>query len=244
MTTSKEKNLTDSPYPSRTSPDERLEAVASAALLIADRLGLRKLTIRRVAEEVGVAPMTIYGSVRSKEELVGLVARKALDELELPSPAARWEDGVVAIMDAFRSLMLTHPSLAQVFSIQRVSVGSVGLAALIDALLGELDRGGIDERLIVNSVSNLIRFALGFVVFELPRKDGNQIRATPGIASLHEVVALAEARSLHHLDRYASELMADDRADSYEEGVRSLVAGLPRRVPGSTERGSVRTHDQ
>lgn len=212
----------------RPSADSRLEAVATAALLIADDLGLRKLTIRRVAEALGIAPMTIYGSVRSKEELIGIVACKALDEFKPPSPAKNWDDGVVAIMNAFRNLMLDHPSLAQVFSVQRVSVGSVGLATLIDALLGELDRGNVDERVVVNSVSNLIRFALGYVVFELPRKDRTQSRPTPGVANLYEVLELAETRSLHHLGRYASELMSDGRPDSYEEGVRSLVSGLPR----------------
>ena len=51
------------------------ETISEAALGIADALGLENLTVQ-LAEQLGVAPMSVYGHYKSKDEIVGsLLAR-------------------------------------------------------------------------------------------------------------------------------------------------------------------------
>jgi AcrR family transcriptional regulator len=208
--------------------DLRHDAICSAALLVADRDGLAGLTIRRVAQEVGVAPMTIYGVVASKEELIGLIAERALNELRLPQPAVSWEASLLLIMNELRRLMLKHPSLPQIFSIRRVSLSAIGFATFIDAVLQELEHGGVRGEEAVSGFFNLLTFVLGYVLFELPRRD--PVRATPkpgaAIAGFDEVKRLAKHHSLTYLGRYAPEITNLERGESFEDGVRALLQGL------------------
>jgi AcrR family transcriptional regulator len=214
----------------RRGASRRSEAIGTAALQIADEHGLSKLTIRRVADAVGVPPMTLYGSIDSKEDLLVEVARRAFDDLVLAPPTRSWEDDIVSSMAALRQVMLTHPSLAQVMATQRVSVDVVGLATLMDAVLRDLERGGVDSRVIVDGMFNLAKFTIGYVLFELPRRDpeSSRPRHGEGIADLSTVSRLAADLQLTHLQKFAAEVMDIRRAEYFEDGIRTLVRGLPR----------------
>lgn len=212
--------------------DDRADAVATAALSIADRYGLAKLTIRRVAEEVGIAPMTIYGTVASKEELVALVARRAFDEFELPELTQTWQENLVAIMRAYRALMLEHPSLAQIYATQRVSLDVLEHARLTDAALHELHKGRIKEDETASGYLSLLTFTLGHVLFELPRRGSEHAtKGSAGIANLDDVRQFATEHSLDFLHRHVGEFFTAQsamRSNSYEAGLRALIDGLGR----------------
>lgn len=72
--------------PGRRGPKQRLstDAVVAAAIALADAEGLSALSMRRVAEAVGVSPMALYTYVPSKSELLDLMLDRALGEAEDP----------------------------------------------------------------------------------------------------------------------------------------------------------------
>jgi AcrR family transcriptional regulator len=76
-------------------PKVKLEALVEAAADIASADGIDAVTMRRLAERCGVGVMTIYGYVRTKEELLAVLADRYLAEIELPDPAMRWHDQLV-----------------------------------------------------------------------------------------------------------------------------------------------------
>src|SRR3989442_1787322 len=83
------------PNPSRPGPRPRFtrEQVLEAALEVIDRERPEAFTMRRVADELGMGVMTLYGYVRSKEEILGGVTALALAEGHpQPRPDASWED--------------------------------------------------------------------------------------------------------------------------------------------------------
>jgi AcrR family transcriptional regulator len=209
-----------------------LEAVCSAGLRVADAEGLARLTIRRVAAAAGVAAMTTYGAIASKDELITLIADRALAEFTPPpSSDGPWQDDLVEIMAELRALMLLHPSLPQIFATRRISLGtSVGLAVLVDSVLHQLGRGGVTGRAAVTGFFNLLTYALGYVLFELPRREA--VQGLPGhgpvAPSAVEVLRMASRHNLTALAGYADELGRSVRLDSYEDGVRALLAGMAR----------------
>jgi AcrR family transcriptional regulator len=60
--------------------------VFRTAITIADREGLDAVSMRRLAAELGVGPMSLYRHVANKDELVTQMADEAFGELELPDP--------------------------------------------------------------------------------------------------------------------------------------------------------------
>ena len=60
--------------------------ILDAAVALVDAEGLAALSMRRLAEATGVAPMTIYGFVASKDDLVARLGAHVLRELPTPLP--------------------------------------------------------------------------------------------------------------------------------------------------------------
>ncbi|KQV15384.1 MULTISPECIES: TetR/AcrR family transcriptional regulator [unclassified Kitasatospora] len=90
-----------------------VDAVVQAALELADTDGLEAVSMRRVAQQLGVTPMTLYTYVPGKAELLDLM----LDTLfqRMPRPVhtdAPWRERVTAVAEANRALYLAHPWVA------------------------------------------------------------------------------------------------------------------------------------
>ena len=65
-------------------------AVVDRALELADTDGVEALTIRRLAQDLGVTPMALYWHFRSKEALLEGAGRAGLGEIEVSvDPSAR-----------------------------------------------------------------------------------------------------------------------------------------------------------
>ena len=101
-------------------PKVNLEALVDAAADIADTDGIDAVTMRRLAERCGVGVMTIYGYVRTKEELLAVLADRYLAEIELPDPSMRWQDQLVTLYCSVREVMLKHPTLVPIIANQRL----------------------------------------------------------------------------------------------------------------------------
>lgn len=77
--------------PGRRGPKPRYSAdqVVEAAVAVADIEGLQAISVRRIAQELGVSPMSIYTYVPSKAELVGLMFDRVLGKTPTPRRRAR-----------------------------------------------------------------------------------------------------------------------------------------------------------
>ncbi|HEY0255089.1 MAG TPA: GntR family transcriptional regulator, partial [Kofleriaceae bacterium] len=72
--------------------------IVEAAIAIADDEGTAALSMRTVAKELGVATMSLYRHVPSKEILLDLMADSALSETEVPKPRGGWRTTVEVLM--------------------------------------------------------------------------------------------------------------------------------------------------
>src|SRR5215472_17568765 len=70
------------------------DLVVAAALKVAEAGGGGALTMRRVADEIGVSASALYGYVANKEELVQLVLEQIIGEIPIPPPGGDWQDMV------------------------------------------------------------------------------------------------------------------------------------------------------
>jgi AcrR family transcriptional regulator len=135
-----------------------LDAVVTAATRLADREGLETVTMRRLAQEVGVATMSIYTYVPGRDELVDLMLDAAYLQMPSPDTSGRpWRERLVAIADANRALYLAHPWAAEVSTL-RPPLGP-GLMAKYEHELAALDGLGLSDV----EMDDSLTFLLGFV---------------------------------------------------------------------------------
>lgn len=85
------------------------ERVLRAAVALADDAGFESLSMRRLAEELGVVPMALYKHVANKEELLDGMVASLIGEIDPPVPDADWKTTVrLRVLSARRALQL-HP---------------------------------------------------------------------------------------------------------------------------------------
>jgi AcrR family transcriptional regulator len=95
-------------------PALTVDAVVQAAIEIADAEGLAAVSMSRIAQRLGFTTMSLYRYVRSKDELLVLMADRAnAEEPPAPTPAS-WRDGLEAWTRALFAAYRRHPWLLQI----------------------------------------------------------------------------------------------------------------------------------
>jgi AcrR family transcriptional regulator len=88
-----------------------LERILAAALHVLDEEGLEALTMRRLADELGAAPASLYRHVANREELLVEVVDSALAGIRPPPHPSSWRAGSQWLAREFNRLLVDHPSL-------------------------------------------------------------------------------------------------------------------------------------
>lgn len=88
------------------------EELFGRALAIVDEHGLAALTMRRLAEDVGVEAASLYHHVPNKDALIEGVLVTMRSEVRLPDPLPEdWIDVMEAIFAEYRRVLAAHPNL-------------------------------------------------------------------------------------------------------------------------------------
>ena len=86
-------------------------AVVDQALKLADADGAEALTIRRLADQLGVTPMAIYWHFKNKEQLLSAVADHVMRQVRPDvEPTAPWDRQLRVMVEALLRVMRQHPS--------------------------------------------------------------------------------------------------------------------------------------
>jgi AcrR family transcriptional regulator len=91
-------------------PSCRRHEIVAAAVRIADAEGVDAVSMRRLADELGVATMTPYTHVESKDELIDLMRDAVAAEMILPEPVPHdWRAALRAIAHKTKGAFEAHP---------------------------------------------------------------------------------------------------------------------------------------
>jgi AcrR family transcriptional regulator len=89
-------------------------AVVERALKLADANGLDTLTIRKLAQDLGVTPMALYWHFRSKEDLLEGVAEQIWSEIDVRvDPSVPWWVQLRSGLESLIAVLRAHPSAPQ-----------------------------------------------------------------------------------------------------------------------------------
>lgn len=151
------------------------EMVATAVRII-DADGLDALTVRRLASELGVAAMTVYSYVRSKDELLDLVVDGVAGGIALPPEEGPWRERAEALAHSLRTALLAHPEGARLISERPIQ--SPHAFRIFDAGLGIFRDAGFPDEQAADAY-----FAFGNYVMGSVAQDKAGIRLGPQSAS-------------------------------------------------------------
>lgn len=140
--------------------------MVSAAIAVADSDGLAALSMRRVAESLGVGTMTLYTYVPGKAELIDLMVDAAIGDAGLPAePPADWRAGVVAFAEAARALQHKHSWLLHITT-ARPALGP-NVMANEEFLLAALVRSGMTATEVASTSAAIQAFLAGAIRYEV-----------------------------------------------------------------------------
>ena len=136
------------------------QQVLHAGVAVADRVGIDSLSMRRLAQALGVAPMALYKHVADKEELLDGMLDVVLGEIDLPASGSDWKSAVRKRILSARQALLRHPWASRVIE-TRTRPTPVALA-YIDAMIGLLRNGGFSPDLTHHALHALGSRLYGF----------------------------------------------------------------------------------
>jgi AcrR family transcriptional regulator len=135
--------------------------IVAAGIAVANAEGLTAVSMRRVAAELGVAPMSLYRHVADKERLLLGMMEAALAECALPeTPPPFWRDSVELAARAMWTTFRQHTWLPIALSLTRPQIlaGALGYS---DWVLGVLRRIGLDPHTTFITHLTLFTFVRG-----------------------------------------------------------------------------------
>ncbi|EXG80570.1 TetR/AcrR family transcriptional regulator [Cryptosporangium arvum] len=218
-------------------PTLSVDRVLAVGLAIADAEGLDAVTMRRVATELAVAPMTLYTYVPGKAELLDLMLDHVYATMPRTPPGDGWRARVTAVASDNRDMYARHPWVATV-STSRPVLGP-GLMAKYDHELSAFEGLGLDDV----TIDAALTYVLGFVEtcaraaadvraarYESAMSDGEWWAANQPLlervfdASRYPLAArVGSAAGAAHDGAY-------DPAHAYEFGLERVLDGLARLI--------------
>jgi AcrR family transcriptional regulator len=213
------------------------DRVLEAAAGLADRDGIDALTMRRLAEELGVEAMSLYHHVPNKDAMLDGVVERCFAEIETElggfaiAPGAPWQPELRRRMLGARRVMLRHRWLPGV--LESRSAFGANMMRYTDGFVGTMSADGLSHDLIHHSLHALGSRMYGFSQ-ELDMDSGEPA----GDASLEQLLMLAP-----HLAAMLADVMHDDPDTTlgwcddqteFEFGLDLLLDGIARRA--ATER--------
>ncbi|NUR86571.1 MAG: TetR/AcrR family transcriptional regulator [Nonomuraea sp.] len=203
--------------------------VLEAAIQVADRGGAEAITMRRVAQELGVEAMSLYHHVPNKDAILDGVVDAVFALIELPDPGSGgWRAQTRARAISARAVLSRHSWALGLMDSRR----DPGPATLRhhDAVLGVLRRGGFSLPMAAHAVSLIDSYVSGFVLEEssLPIRTPAEVEEVAG-----GILEGLDAESLPYL----TEMITDhalrpgyDHAAEFEYGLDLILDGLESRI--------------
>jgi AcrR family transcriptional regulator len=198
------------------------DAIVEVGIKIADAEGLGAVSIRRVAGDLGVRPMSLYTYIDRKEDLLVLMRDQVNGEVLIGAGLpAGWREAITAIARRTREVVLRHPWMTDLAA-HDAALGPNALRHVEESVraLREL---GLAPRLTVEVITAVDKYVMGHIDFEV----ANHSIAAASIAQQQYFDSLLATGEFPELSRMAAEAMsAIGTEDEFERGLSWLLDGI------------------
>ena len=136
------------------------ERVLGAAVALADAQGVEGLSMRKLAQELGVVPMALYKHVANKDELLDAMVDVVVGEIDPPAGGTDWKTAMRRRVLSARGALLRHPWASRVMESRASPTPAV--LAYMDSMIGMFRAGGFSIDLTHHAMHAMGSRLLGF----------------------------------------------------------------------------------
>ncbi|MFC9242848.1 TetR/AcrR family transcriptional regulator [Streptomyces sp. NPDC057136] len=207
-----------------------LERIGAVAVEVADTEGFAAVTMRRLATELGVAPMAAYRHVSGKDDLWALMAERVAAEQQISEELTSWREVLRAFGLRTRDMMLRHPWLGELPTV--LFVLTPGRMAIAERQLAALDGLGLDEDAMMVAFRTVSAFAHGAAESEVAlrdwtRSEGWSSGAETRMGLAPQMTYLMETGRYPTYKRYGQRATRkDDATWAFETGLDCVLDGI------------------
>jgi AcrR family transcriptional regulator len=210
------------------------ERVLKAAMALADVDGIEALSMRRLAQELGVEAMSLYNHVANKGEILDGIVDLAVSEIELPSTEEEWEVAVRRCAISAHEAFLRHPwACSLVMSPGSTEIGHSARLRYIEWLLRRLREAGFSPELTYHAYHALDSHVLGFTMWQLGHLaaakslGGGKDFAELAAGLVRELRAGGYPYLAEHAEQHVTS-PSDEGEGEFEFGLDLILEGLKR----------------
>jgi AcrR family transcriptional regulator len=218
------------PAPAARRPLTR-ERILHAGLRLIDQLGLESFTMRKLAQELGVDPMSLYRHFENKDALLDGVADVLWGEVELPGSETGWEALLRSMANSLRTLAHAHPHAYRLLCTNQSL--SLAMLRLSDVTLTYLQQAGFAQKRALEILCTVCSYAMGYAMVELsalspvPSEHGTE--ELTDIGRLTQIMLRLPRETPAHLVEVACVLTDCDMDAQFLFGLDLMLASLKSR---------------
>jgi AcrR family transcriptional regulator len=205
------------------------DRVLRAAIDLADAGGIESLTMRKLAQELGVEAMTLYYHVANKDDILNGIVDMVVSEMELPRHDVDWRSALRTSAISAYEVLARHPWAAKLV----LSGSGVSPARLrhMNGILGVLRTAGFSPEMTDHAYhaldSHIMGFALWVASMNLGSDENLKAMASEFLRELSrdDLPHLAE-----HIEQHLKPRDPNDEGE-FAFGLDLILDGLERTLP-------------
>lgn len=198
---------------------------------MAEDVGVQAVTMRSLADSLGVSAMSLYAHVTDKDDILDAVIESRLRTVGLPDTNGPWQHWIVEISQALRAILVAEPALLDRYS--RRPVGVPAALTRMDTALDVLIRSGFEDAAAVTAFAAVHTYTIGFAALEASRgtSAGRARRSPTSLADTHleywpAHFATLDTGDFPQLTRLRPDLVAFTTDQQFSAGLTALIDGL------------------
>ena len=206
------------------------DRVVRAALELLDEVGLEGLSMRRLADRLGVQAASVYWHLRDKEELLDLVFDRVIGEVEVPEPdPSRWREQLAEVAHEMRRVTNSHRDIARI-QLGRFPIGPNALTFSED-MHAILRAGGLSDRTSAYAGQLIPLYVSAFALEEssgLRSPSGEEASPEDVLDMIRGYLASLPVERFPNLVALAGDITGGDPDERFEFGLELILDGLER----------------
>lgn len=198
------------------------DRILDTALRLVDRDGLDGLSMRKLAGELGVDPMSIYHHIPNKDALLRALVERVFTAMPAPPRQGDWKRRVRRWAHGYRAVAAAHPNLVLRIVADPATVAVAAVHAN-ESLFEALEASGLPPALVVRAADVVVDFVNGAAL-------ALASPLTPGVDTVEAFEAELTATPAERRTSVQRRILADrdllEHRDSFDFGLDVILSGI------------------
>jgi AcrR family transcriptional regulator len=212
----------------RTDPGPRSplsrERLLDAAIALADEGGIESLSMRKLAQKLGVEAMSLYHYVAKKDDILDGIVDLVMEEIAIPPTRGDWKEELRQIAVTAHDALVRHPWACSLMWTTSISPARL---RYMESILGRLRESGFSPELTHHAYHALESHISGFTLWQVNIPFKAEDIADLGAAFLRELPIDEYPYVAEHTEQHLQPSSPEEKSE-FEFGLDLILDGLER----------------